>query len=157
MRIESKVKKRNPRTIVKRGIEKGKSVWPISVWPDWAISSKFLGHKFAFKRSLNIHCLMGPFRKHHFWVKTNLDTFRQLLKTFGLLFNSNIRSHCRPRMRNREESEIKPGIIATVTRAVWPDKNPQMSIKVAQIRSHKKNELFWHLYKNWLTIWAIWV
>ena len=39
---------------------------------------------------------------------------------------------------------------------VWPDKNRQMSIKVAQKWFHKKNEWFWHLYKNCLRMWKIW-
>ena len=38
--------------------------------------------------------------------------------------------------------------IALGTGAVWPDKNRQMSIKVAQIWFHLKNEWFGHLYKN---------
>ena len=40
--------------------------------------------------------------------------------------------------------------------SVWPDKNCQMSIKVAQIWFHKKNEWFWYLYKNYLRMWEIW-
>ena len=39
---------------------------------------------------------------------------------------------------------------------VWPDKNRQMSIKVAQKWYHKKNEWFWHLCKNCLRMWKIW-
>ena len=39
-----------------------------------------------------------------------------------------------------------------LTTAVWPDKNRQMSIKVAQKWFHKKNEWLRHLYKNCLTI-----
>ena len=31
---------------------------------------------------------------------------------------------------------------------VWPDKNRQISIEVAQIWFHYKNEWFWHLYEN---------
>ena len=37
---------------------------------------------------------------------------------------------------------------------VWPVKSRQMSIKVAQKEVHKKNERFWHLYKNYLKMWA---
>ena len=40
---------------------------------------------------------------------------------------------------------------------MWPDKNRQTSIKVAQKWFHYKNEWFWNLYKNCLTMWAIWV
>ena len=40
---------------------------------------------------------------------------------------------------------------------VWPDKNRQMSIKVTQKWFHQENEWFWHLFKNCLTMWAIWV
>ena len=39
---------------------------------------------------------------------------------------------------------------------VWPEKNRQMSIKVAQKWFHKKNDRFWNLYKNCLRMWEIW-
>ena len=40
--------------------------------------------------------------------------------------------------------------------SVWPEKNCQMSIKVAQKRFHYKNNRFWYLYKNCLRMWKIW-
>ena len=39
---------------------------------------------------------------------------------------------------------------------VWPDKNRQMSVKVAQKWFHWKNDRFWHLYKNCLRMWEFW-
>ena len=39
---------------------------------------------------------------------------------------------------------------------VWPEKNRQMSKKVAQKWFHKKNEWLWHIYKNCLRMWEIW-
>ena len=38
----------------------------------------------------------------------------------------------------------------------WPEKNRQMSIKVAQNWFHYKNDRFWHLYNNSLRMWEIW-
>ena len=55
---------------------------------------------------------------------------------------------------------LKPKWVASAVaqlEAVWPDKIRQMSIKVAQRWIHWKNEWFWHLYKNCLTMWVIWV
>ena len=40
--------------------------------------------------------------------------------------------------------------------SVWPEKNRLKSIKVVQKWFHCKNEWFWHLYKNCLTMWVIW-
>ena len=40
--------------------------------------------------------------------------------------------------------------------AVWPDKNRQMSIKVAQNDFTSKSNRFWHLYENCLRMWEIW-
>ena len=40
--------------------------------------------------------------------------------------------------------------------AVWPEKNRQMSIKVAQNWFHGKYDWFWNLYKNCLRMWKIW-
>ena len=40
--------------------------------------------------------------------------------------------------------------------SVWPEKNRQISIKVAQKFFHYKNECFWLIYKNCLTMRAIW-
>ena len=42
------------------------------------------------------------------------------------------------------------------TQPVWPEKNRQMSIKVAQKWFHEKNDKFWHLYKNCLECGEIW-
>ena len=39
---------------------------------------------------------------------------------------------------------------------VWPEKNRQISINVAQKWFHKKNEWLWHIYKNCLRMWEIW-
>ena len=39
---------------------------------------------------------------------------------------------------------------------VWPEKNRQMSIKLAQKWFHYKNDRFWHLYKNCQRMWEIW-
>ena len=39
---------------------------------------------------------------------------------------------------------------------VWPEKNRQMPIKVAQKWFHEKNDRFWHLYQNCLRMWEIW-
>ena len=39
-------------------------------------------------------------------------------------------------------------------RAVRPEKNRQMSIKVAQKWFLEKNDRFWHLYKNCLRMWV---
>ena len=41
--------------------------------------------------------------------------------------------------------------------SVWPENNCQMSIKVAQKWFHLKNDRFWHLCKNCLRMWEIWV
>ena len=41
-------------------------------------------------------------------------------------------------------------------RTVWPEKNRQMSIKVAQKWFHYKNDRFWHLSKNCVTMQEIW-
>ena len=38
---------------------------------------------------------------------------------------------------------------------VWPDKNRQMSVKLAQKWFNYKNDRFWHLYKNCLRTWEI--
>ena len=38
---------------------------------------------------------------------------------------------------------------------VWPEKNCQMSIKVAQKWFHQENDTFWHLHKNCLRMWEI--
>ena len=41
-------------------------------------------------------------------------------------------------------------------RPVWPEKNRQMSIIVAQKWFHKKNDRFWLLFKNCQRMWEIW-
>ena len=43
----------------------------------------------------------------------------------------------------------------TLWLAVWPEKNRQMYIKVAQKLFHSINERFWQLYKNCLRMWEI--
>ena len=65
-----------------------------------------------------------------------------LLKTFN---NRQIWSPWNP---------VKSSIVPSLP--VWPDKNRQMSAKVAQKWFHQKNYRFWYLYKNCLRMWENW-
>ena len=46
--------------------------------------------------------------------------------------------------------DVRSDVWPIYSSPVWPDKNLQMSIKVAQKWFHSKNGWFWYLYKNCL-------
>ena len=71
---------------------------------------------------------------------------RHLTKMMDMEGKIRIRKTKRLRREDRE-TRIK----ISVTR-----KNRQMSIKVAQKQFHSKNDRFWHLNKNCITMWEIW-
>ena len=41
-------------------------------------------------------------------------------------------------------------------RETWSEKSHQMSKKVSPKWFDKKNDRFWHLFKNYLRLWDIW-
>ena len=67
-----------------------------------------------------------------------------------------------PDCANRGKKKVLKGTKKTraalvhASASVWPEKNCQISIKVAQKWFHLKNDRFWHHYKNCLRMWKIW-
>ena len=67
-----------------------------------------------------------------------------------------------PDCANRGKKKVLKGTKKTraalvhASASVWPEKNCQISIKVAQKWFHLQNDRFWHHYKNCLRMWKIW-
>ena len=69
-----------------------------TVWPDWAIF-KALGDKISSKRSPTDWQLLGCFEKPHSFVKATLSTLWSTFGKFGLLFDSNVWSQWKQKIK----------------------------------------------------------
>ena len=68
------------------------------MWPDWAIF-KALGDKISSKRSPTDWQLLGCFEKPHSFVKATLSTLWSTFGKFGLLFDSNVWSQWKQKIK----------------------------------------------------------